>query len=175
MFFSATASEIARRSNALITLGPSRLMVLVAASKLASSISGICLMQTAILSTAILLVPTRLVERAAPMQQSVAYPRRYDQVISRGGFVSSGGHRRALRVCNRAGLAGGRGRSNANRVAGAERDRDFVRARRGTRGRRCLAVLRLPAAGARFAAGWFFSDAESRGDHRAASHAGRRA
>src|ERR1700727_1768324 len=119
MFFSATASERARRSNALITLGPSRLMVLVVASKLASSISGICLMQTAILSTAILLVPTRLVERAARMQQTakMAYERRSDQVVSRGGYFSTRGRRGALPTCAR--FRGERDCANANRLAGA--------------------------------------------------------
>ncbi len=49
--FSSIASEIARRSNALMTLGPSRLIVFVSGSKLASSISGICLIRTASFNT----------------------------------------------------------------------------------------------------------------------------
>src|SRR5258708_34565212 len=158
-----------------MTVGPSRLIVLVVASKLASSISGICLMQTAILSTAIFLVPTRLVERAARMQQRVAYRRCSDQVISRGGFVSTGGRSRALRICTGARLVRTRGRSNANRVAPAERDRDAGRAWRGARRGRRLSVLRLSAAGARLAARRVISDAEPRSDRRAPPYAGRRA
>src|ERR1700691_1161765 len=168
---------MARRAEALITLGPSRLIVLVVASKLASSISGICLMQTAILSTAIILVPTRLVERAAAMQQSAktAYRRRSDQVVSRCGFSPTRGRRRALPVCAGDRFRGERGCFDANRIAGAECDRDAVRARRRSRGGRRFAILRLPAAGARAAARRFFSDAESGGDHRAPPHAGGRA
>src|ERR1700685_1659166 len=155
---------MARKSYALITLGPSRLIVLVVESKLASSISGICLTQTALLSTAIFLVSTRLVERAARMQQSakVPYGRRYDQVISRGGFSSTRGRRRVLAVCTDVRFCGECCRADANRVAGAFRYRDSVRARRRVRGRRRLAILRLSAASARSAARRLFSDAESR-------------